>query len=243
MSYINQNAEVSNKLIIIVGVLIVLVLLAVPLGFALWPRITKLLWPNRMVLIWEEDFNDFHESNWSYYDKLLEVVDTPGRKGDKCGFINPSFDGVARPILARPPLRIELDVMVESFPWNGKTGTSEIPCFVADMMRLRTPNAACLLMLCVEGFAEFGGSRLGEHNTCQKKKVKWSKEKWYHVIVDYDQDEKNYTVTTRFANTLLGTMKRPLAFWQKEWKEPHLLFSAGMGKCCIDNICVRGVRE
>ncbi|TET38271.1 MAG: hypothetical protein E3J72_03405 [Planctomycetota bacterium] len=235
----NQTGEVSTRLIVALAVVGVLIIAAVPFGWYMWkPTVQFIEYSMGYGLEWEEDFEEFSRSEWRA-DERVKIVDAPERPGEKCAYINGSFDVVlSRPVTGKPPLEIEFDVRLKD------DIIQEIYCFYSLFFRIRTRPEVCLLKLYTSGIAETGAQRgIEKDKTSIRKDIGFESGRWYHVKVLYEHVGENCRITTTVDKTLIGKKDLPLSKWQAIWEEANIGFVPGYGKSFIDNVSIRRIRK
>jgi hypothetical protein len=262
MSDKNESAEVSNRLIIVTGVLIVLVMLAVPLGYHLYPRIAERLRvkeEDNLELVFGENFENPDSSNafslpegWATWNnpssmagkkRLRILINAESAKSGSLGLDMYGYawaTGVYRDLNAEPPLVIEFDMRMGGEPFT-KRGGHQLRGAVGlcpESSNLAAAGPTC----CLIHFKADKSIPIGRTSRFVSDKpantAKWFPDRWYHVRLRYGHKGDKFFVTAELDGVKLKGREYPLDGWQKSWKDVQLRLQSGQGITYYDNIRV-----
>jgi hypothetical protein len=244
-----ERAEVSNRLIIVTGVLMVLVMLGVPLGYYIYPRIAERLRvkkKEKLELVFEETFEDpgwkgdgplpREWSTWNRNTREAGTTDSRARTGKRSGRffgqLNSMWSGgMYRDLPAGPPLVIEFDVWMGDEPFN----KGAHPCRAGANFNPKgtggSANYGPLMHFHADGYAYI----IGE----DKPVCAWKPKRWYHVRIRYEHDKDAFRITLEVDGKKMAGKKHKLtAGWRKKWDTVEIGFGSGAGTSFFDNIRV-----
>jgi hypothetical protein len=234
------RAEVSNRMILVAGVLIVLAMFAVPFGFMLYPRIAERLnvKHEKLELVFADDFEkESLSSEWPHRWGSVSLS-TSEAKGSQSlrlvgGSRGYSSGGVSRPLEVPPPLLFEFDLKMGGEAFH--------------------PSAHALrggIFIFVKGGGGGGGQLISfasdmkiKPGIDEKNVHSWKPGKWYHVRVRYEQDEKTWRVIAEVDGVEIKSGGQPLTESQKTWKNVHLGLHFGTGTSWFDNVKVFRIKK
>ncbi|TET34612.1 MAG: hypothetical protein E3J72_13630 [Planctomycetota bacterium] len=237
----NLNGEVSNKLILLMTLIVVSIVILGPLAlFIILPALLDITKTEVLQVVFEDDFESYDPSvpgGWPPYDAkwvawssgkgvaLDDQIKKSGKRSIRMHGTGAS-SGIYRKLGAKPPFTLEFDVRMGSEPFN--RGGHQFRAGVYHCEEGRMAHGRDFVHFMKGNDVRVIGKVFSD--------FKWKPDRWYHVRIDYKHEDGSYWVDAEVGGKKFKTLSMGLTNWQKKWDAVLLVFHSGMGTSWFDNI-------